>query len=586
MRKFLMIGLQTLALIIISFPAFASIINPFYFSMHDDQQIARLYLLVRAVGEGNIFPRWVNGLGFGFGYPLFNFYPPLIYYMGLIFHTIGFSFIWSTKLMFIASILTGSVGAYLLARNFFSRKIAYVVVTLYTYFFYRAVVMYVRGALAEFFAGSVLLFLFDALIRMYRKPSLGAMVYVATAFGVLILAHPLIAFPSVIYIIFFGLFLLAKAKDRFKFMWKGLWGGVLGLGLSAFFWLPSLVERKYTLVDAILTHELASYQIHFVCPYQFWFSPWGFGGSEAGCIDGMTFQLGHIHIFILIMAIALLAWSIIRHRLKQRTHMMLFILFLLLFTLFMATDYSAFIWSRISFLWYLQFPWRFLAFAAVFIALLGGYAIDALSNFISRFRVLPWLLVIGVCLIVIVKYLPYFHPQRYLDVTDAQRTSFDEIAWRISSTSFEFVPKQVAVTKSSQNTTILNIQKNNLPDHPMTVISGSGIIQSIRNTNELQEYSVRSDKGFVGQINTYYFPGWHVYLDGKETPINTQNTYYLMRITIPPGNHTVQAIFRNTQIRTIGDSISILSLFILCGLCMYCVYVPQKNSTENERKFL
>src|SRR3990167_10735923 len=73
--------------------------------IHDDQQVARLFVFDQALKAGQFPIRWVDSLGFGFGYPLFVFYPPLVYILGEIFHLIGFGFISSTKLVFFLSIL-------------------------------------------------------------------------------------------------------------------------------------------------------------------------------------------------------------------------------------------------------------------------------------------------------------------------------------------------------------------------------------------------------------------------------------------------------------------------------------------------
>src|SRR3989344_4879510 len=99
---------QLCLLLIITIPSFLRILNNNYFSMHDDQHITRLFLLDQGLKQGYLYPRWVGGLGFGFGYPLFNFYPPLIYYIGELFHILGFSLIWSIKLDFISGFYLGA----------------------------------------------------------------------------------------------------------------------------------------------------------------------------------------------------------------------------------------------------------------------------------------------------------------------------------------------------------------------------------------------------------------------------------------------------------------------------------------------
>ena len=56
-----------------------------YFPMHDDTQPARVFAMSQELKRG-VFPvRLVDYLGYGFGYPLFNFYAPLPYYLGSFF---------------------------------------------------------------------------------------------------------------------------------------------------------------------------------------------------------------------------------------------------------------------------------------------------------------------------------------------------------------------------------------------------------------------------------------------------------------------------------------------------------------------
>jgi hypothetical protein len=143
--------LTVLLLLIITIPSFLSLLNNSYFSMHDFQHIARLYLLDKGLHQGYFYPRWVDVLGFNFGYPLFNFYPPLIYYLAEIFHLFGASFIWSIKGMIIVGFLVSTFGAYFLGKKLTSWLGGVAAAVFFNYFLYHAVLVYVRGALAFFF---------------------------------------------------------------------------------------------------------------------------------------------------------------------------------------------------------------------------------------------------------------------------------------------------------------------------------------------------------------------------------------------------------------------------------------------------
>ncbi|HQM15052.1 MAG TPA: hypothetical protein PK832_11455, partial [Anaerolineae bacterium] len=52
----------------------------------------RLAQLERALLHGRLFPRWFPDLGLGYGFPLFNYYAPLSYYLALPLRLLGFSF--------------------------------------------------------------------------------------------------------------------------------------------------------------------------------------------------------------------------------------------------------------------------------------------------------------------------------------------------------------------------------------------------------------------------------------------------------------------------------------------------------------
>src|SRR3990170_5209576 len=80
-----------------------------FFPMHDDTQPARLYEMAQALADGQFPVRWVRDLGYGYGYPLFNFYAPLPYYIGAFLYLIGVELIISTKVMFAIGMLLAGI---------------------------------------------------------------------------------------------------------------------------------------------------------------------------------------------------------------------------------------------------------------------------------------------------------------------------------------------------------------------------------------------------------------------------------------------------------------------------------------------
>lgn len=576
-------------IILFVIPSFISLLNNQYFTMHDDQHIARLFLFDKALREGEIYPRWVDQLGFGYGYPLFNFYPPLIYFVAEGFYLLGFSLIWSIKLMVISGFILGAIGMYLFTKRVFGRWPAIMSAVLYTYFFYHAVTAYVRGSFAEFFAMTVLPFVLYAMDRVADKKNVSSAILFGITIALLMINHPLIAFPSVFYIAFFCVFYFfnTPANDRVRFSISVLGGGVLGLLLSAFFWVPSILEKQYTYVDEILTRELASYKIHFVYLSQLWQSNWAYGGSIEGPFDGMTFQLGKIHIVMVVLSvIGICILGALVKKWSREMKYYAFFVFLLLFSIFMTTVYSSFIWDAITFLWYLQFPWRFMTFIAMFISLTGAFAIYAGKEIVTNipfFQKRKMLVLVGTGISVLVLsggliagYSKYFRPQEYRAVTDADLTSFNEVVWRISRTSFEFVPKGVKTTTSELGTTILDITPDELPKTPYEIEKGNARVRVDTLTARKKIFTIQAEESVVFRLNTYNFPGWKAYSQklGRTFEITDANDLKLSTVKLPAGTYDLQFEFTNTPVRTVSNGITIASL---AGVFTYAGYLLLKR---------
>jgi 4-amino-4-deoxy-L-arabinose transferase-like glycosyltransferase len=574
---------EVIALIVVTALALVGLLNNSYFVIHDDQHIARLYLLDQAIKQGDLYPRWVSGLGFNFGYPLFNFYPPLIYYVAEFFHLIGLDLLWSLKMMIVTGSLISSIGMYLLGKRFFDKRVGLLAATLHTFFFYRLVTIFVRGAWAEFFAMSILPFVFLGFDSLFKSDKVELPILFSLSLGLLVLAHPLIAFPTFFYLGLFFVYYFLCSKNRLIFIKNVVIGTTSGLGISAFFWLPSFVERQYTLVNTILTHELANYKIHFIYPFQFWFSPWGYGGSIAGPNDGITFQLGKVHIFLLLFSfIASISYLLFKNQKKSKPSIIFyFLVFLLLFSLFMSVTYSQFVWDTISYLWFLQFPWRFLTFSGIFISLSAGaclYYIDRIFKLNSWLKTIVLNILLVVLLVITVsKYSPYAKPYAPKTYNEKYATSFEEISWRVSNTSFEFSPLGIKTKKTILGTTTIGLDRKDLTKQNYIIINApTSSAKTIIITDQFskKEFKIESKKPVVFRLNTFNFPGWHAKLNGKEIKIDDKNDYKLITVSIPQGENMLSFAFSNTWIRTVGNTISFLFLLIFAS---YFYYDKKRN---------
>src|SRR5260221_8138750 len=144
--------LPTIVILLLSFWAIRPLFNSGFFPMHDDTQVQRVYEMGKSLSDGMFPVRWVADLGYGYGYPIFNFYAPLAYYFGGAINLIGIDSLISTKIMMVIGILFSGASMYLFAREFWGKKGGLISGLLYLYAPYHAVDIYVRGDVAEFWA--------------------------------------------------------------------------------------------------------------------------------------------------------------------------------------------------------------------------------------------------------------------------------------------------------------------------------------------------------------------------------------------------------------------------------------------------
>src|SRR4029078_11740295 len=114
-----------------------------YFNMHDDLQMMRQLEIEKCFQDGQIPCRWVPDMGYGFGFPLFNFYPPLPYLVGEVYRVIGFAFTDTAKLTFATAIILSGIFMYLFSKEFFGRIGGALAAIFYIWAPYHAVDVYV-----------------------------------------------------------------------------------------------------------------------------------------------------------------------------------------------------------------------------------------------------------------------------------------------------------------------------------------------------------------------------------------------------------------------------------------------------------
>ena len=197
--------LGLVVVLLISYVIVRPLLSAGYFPMHDDTQVARVVVMGRALREGQFPVRWVSDLGYGYGYPIFNFYGPLPYYVGGAIHAAGVSGLVATKIMMALGLVLAGVTMYLALSHMVGVSAGMVGAALYMFAPYHAVQAYVRGAVGEYWA---LVFLPLILWGFWRKNILVGALGIAG----LVVSHTILGYAGMVFVLF--AFLATKMQKQ------------------------------------------------------------------------------------------------------------------------------------------------------------------------------------------------------------------------------------------------------------------------------------------------------------------------------------------------------------------------------------
>ncbi len=524
---------------------------PGFFPIHDDAQVARVFEMKKALLDGMFPVRWVPDLGYNYGYPIFNFYAPLAYYVGGFFNLIGFDALVATKIMMVIGILVAGIFMYLLAKEFWGEVGGFVAGLLYLYAPYHAVDIYVRGDVAEFYAYACIPLVFYALWKVYKKREWKYVVIGSIAYGAIILSHNLTAMMVTPFLFILTMIFYIKSRTYKKphkpyFIPLIL---LIGILLASFYWLPTLLEMRYTNVISQIGGG-SDYRDHFVCLNQLWNSPWGFGGSAPGCIDGFSLKIGKLH--ILFALFSLISLPFLRKLNKDKFTFVMFFVVSLFVSVALMLNVSGFIWSSIPLMSFFQFPWRFLILSSFFTSFLAGGLFWILQKKLThKFLSVSYSGMIIISLFFIIYFNSgVFTPQTVLKKNAADYTSKYALTWVVSRISDEYMPKGFHKPKNA----------NEIPNKKIAGDSKIKILSLSEKTQNIQA-KVDASEGTIMRVNIAHFPAWHATVDNREAPLKYDSSSLLVQV--PRGSHTLNVTYSQTPIEKTGDLLALAGVAIL-----------------------
>ena len=290
-----------------------------------------------------------------------------------------------------------------------------------------------------------------------------------------------------------------------------------------------------------------SYGHHFVYLYQLIYSPWGYGLSLPGPGDEMSFAIGPVH--LLLVGASLLLILRIRAAASRASLLLSFFLTVFLLAAFFASHEALFLWERLPLLQYLQFPWRFLSLVAVSTALVCGSPFLLLAP--ERSRLATGLMVVLMAGLFLFGF-PHARPETFHEVRD------------VDYSPQTIAARDIAVTTAREYEPIWVSERPQAPAaEPVTLLEGEGRVLSVRLSPTHREFHAEIREEARLRVNIFYFPGWRLYVDGAERPVDYNNPQGVIEFSLERGEHLVQVFFADTLVRLWSTRISLLALFLL-----------------------
>lgn len=516
---------------------------------HDGRDhVARIANFYQSLSEGNIIPRWAGSLNWGYGYPILMFLYPLPSYMVSSLHFIGFSFIDSTRLIFVLGFLASGFTMYLWVSNFLGRGPGIFAAFLYMFAPYRFVDLYVRGSLGEHVAFVFLPIVLYFILKLSKNNNFYSLIFGSFFFALFILSHNAINIMFIPFIIAYMVFLFFITKHKKKLITSYILFFGLGLGISAFFWVPAYFEGKYTHRD-ILT--VGRYAESFSSFFRFISSPWSFEGTGK-----VSVEVGKMQWIVMFGSLPITFFLFIR---KKRSFGILLILLIstFWFSLFLMTSSSSFIWEKITILQKFQFPWRLLSLTIFSASVCGAFVVASLPNKMKFSAV-----VIGIFLLVIFN-------KDYWSVKDYFNNKDDFFSGIYAGTT--------DTGESSPRWAVSYMW--NAPKEHMSVIGGKASVKDIERSSTKHVYRVNVFTKSQLRENTLYFPGWNITVDKKIVPIEFQdrNNIGIMTFLLPVGEHIVIAQFTDTKLRVFSNILSGITIIFVILFLMVNIFIRYKN---------
>ncbi len=504
--------------------------------------------------EGILIPKWAGGLCGGHGCPVFLFEYTMPFYIGSFFHFLGFSYLNSMKLFLATSYMLSGITMYIFLKDEFNKRSAFIGALLYLFAPIHLMEMHFRVSV-----GTDAAFIFIPLVFLFAKKSLtGKPLFIllgAFNFLFLILSHSsitaIIVPASLMYV-----FLKRKTLKQLIFP---LISYAIGVGISSFYILPAITEIKYTWTSQVITN------ITDFKPFlQYIYSPVRYGLLFQGNQGELRLIVGYIQVVIIIITFFYLLKKTIS---KKEKNIVIFMLIFFISCFVLMLSFTKPLWDNIFFLRTFVIPWRMLVPIAFVTSFLGALITKTWKN--TSLTIL--------CIFIVLSTILNWGNRKMIPFN--QQHEYNQ-HWSLYTEYFEPNDTMYLHRYNSRVDQIpqLVLQR---PKTFLEILSGNGQVKVITHLQDSHEYLVYAQTPLLLSENTYYFPGWKVYINGKPTELNITNkqSFGTMTFNVPKGLYDIKVEFHDTLIQTIGKWVSIITIL---GISIYILFMKKFNKFFKE----
>jgi hypothetical protein len=520
--------------------------------------------------DGVLYPRYSPALVYGYGAPLFNYFPPTGYYPTVIFHGIGLSWITAWKSSMIFYVLMAAWGAFLLGREWTDEIGGFITAAAYVYSPYALFDMVTRGTTTEFAGMAFLPFALWGFTRLAKNGRRIDFIVAALCYALFIILHNVMTLYGSLLLVAYCALLLLLAGNKKRVFGQILSVGILAMLITAFFWWPALTETDFVKINGVaenldfinVRNTLRSLADIFALPRTA-------DPTRLQAPIPITFAWPQ-----LVLAIVGIGLSVVFKRIRQVATLQVFLLIIVSIVTFSQLKISVDFWQSIAILSYSQFAWRTMSIGSLALALLAGIGtaliLDTIRRESAKIALFPLFLIIIVIYAIPWLYRPSIELQAD-SVADAIQYEIDTGELALSSYS-EYLPvltDESALERSrllsffAAGETIPRLQSSDKITVMDAQWSGTKAVLSLE-----------ASEATILIFDWLYFPGWQASIDGKPVEVFPVGDASLVGINLESGQHhiTISLEMTDTQQRAVWLSLISLALFISLS-----IFIPFHN---------